>query len=154
MKEMTIRELLILNILLEKKICTNLVDAISYDGTELDKTEKMADKAIQSFARGLNLLGGKGKSDLYMGATNVPYEKQSSLRLFKAQVSDSDIIDAIQRMYLVDTNQYGSTLNPTWIETDEECIRYFRFIRPWFEVLDIPVNNENILTAFHEWKCR
>lgn len=147
MKDLTIRNTLITNILLLKGVCKNLSEAITYSGPELEKAEMIADKAIQSFARTLNLLNSKG--DLYMGATHVPFEKQNSLRLFKKTVQPEDVAEAIHRMYMVETGRYRNvTIHDDFTElTDEEIKRLYNYLEPWFLLLEVPMTAEHVINA-------
>lgn len=97
----------------------------------------MADKAIQSFARSLNLMNTKG--DLYMGANHLPLDKQGSLRLFQKYVEPEDVLAALLRMQYAESGKWKDHLE------DEEIYRLFQYIEPWFILLDIEITAEEVI---------
>ena len=151
MKELTIMELLRTNILLERGACKSLSEALDYDGPENGLAKRMAEKTIQSFARSLNILGGK--ADLYMGASNVPYERQSSLRILRMGCSPDDVLRAIMRIFMVERGAaYGCEDYELPPEARRLSIsdvkRLYRYLEPMFIVLGIAVTEEAVVFAY------
>lgn len=155
MKEITIMELLRTNILLEKGVCESLSEALYYDGPENGLAKRMAEKTIQSFARSLNILGRK--ADLYMGASNVPYERQSSLRILRRDCSPDDVLRAIMRMFMVER---GAAYGCEYYELPPEARklssmstsdvkRLYRYLEPMFIVLEMEeMTEEAVVSAY------
>lgn len=150
MKEITIAELLRVNILLEKRICDSLTEALVYDGARDQQVRRMVEKTIQSFARSLNIL--EGKADLYMGATHVPYDRQSSLRILRRDLTPYDVVRAITRIFMIElAGEYGcdeyhlpQNTRKMWVE---DVRRIFKYLEPMFMVLDMKKITEEAVAA-------
>ena len=150
MKEITIAELLRINILLEKRICDSLNEALVYDGVRDQQVRRMVENTIQSFARSLNIL--EGKADLYMGATHVPYDRQSSLRILRRDLTARDVVKAIARIFMIElAGELGCkdyNLPPTARKMNEADVRrIFGYLKPMFIVLDMGRITEEAVAA-------
>ena len=148
-KDMSIKELIIVNLLLLKGVCTSFTQALACvmnNGTP-DEIERIASKIVQSFARSLNLIGNK--ADLYMGATNVPFDKQSSLRLFKKTVSAKDVAEAVIRVFMMENDR-----TPNEKTEREAIIGIYKYIEPIFVVLDVPMAEEDVVEAVYAYGRR
>lgn len=150
MTEMTINEILRISILLEKGICRTLREALSYDGARDQRVRRMVEKTIQSFARSLNILDGK--ADLYMGASHVPYDRQSSLRILRRDLTPYDVVRAITKIFMIElAGEYGcdeyhlpENTRKMWLE---DVRRIFKYLEPMFIVLDMKNITEEAVAA-------
>ena len=150
MKEMTIKETVRINVLLERGAARTLREALAYDGDENTLAKRIADKTIQSLARDNMILDGK--VDLYMGADNVPYRKQSSLRVLAKNVSNSDVmracirISSVERAYALGCQEYELPKKPL---TVEEVRKYYKYIEPIFQLIEaVQINEDDVVLAF------
>lgn len=150
MKEITIAELLRVNILLEKRICDSLTEALVYDGARDQQVRRMVERTIQSFAESLKI--GDGTVNLYMGATHVPYDRQSSLRILRRDLTANDVIRAITRIFMIELagehgcDEYNLPQNTRkmWVE---DVRRIFKYLEPMFMVLDMKKITEEAVAA-------
>ena len=93
-----------------------------------------------------------GKVDLYMGADNVPYKKQSSLRVLAKNVSNSDVmracirISSVERAYALGCREYEL---PKKNLTVEEVRKYYKYIAPIFQLIEaVQINEDDVVLAF------
>ena len=160
-QEIPIKELLRINILLERGDCKNFREALKYNGNNA-LVKMMVGEAIGSFARSLNI---DGKIDLYMGTSYVPYEKQSALRILKRDCTPDDVVKAIGCIYMIELAEdfiyavelaegYGVDYmdyipNVVRKLNEDDVRRIFRYLEPMFTVLKMSeITEEAVVSEF------
>ena len=133
---MSIFEILVCNLLIISGICKSISEAMTYPHRE--RAEKVIKSFLHSFARDLNLLGGKGKPDLWMGVNNLPIDKQYSLRVFCRDVEPYHIIRAIHHLCEEQRLNFDET-------TSEDVICFHKVIRPMLLLLNKDFSEEELL---------
>ena len=147
MREMTIRNLLTLNILVERGICGTMNEALCCTGQELQLADRIAEKIIQGIARSTAML--TGKANLYAGTENVPYKKQNSLRILRRDIRPEDILAGMSYAYYAERGRTPEGISGDFLKiSEEEAEKLFRYLKPMISVLGIEISEAEILEQF------
>ena len=139
---MSLKELLLLNVMMLKGICRTLSESLIrlLTGSVPEDVEQTVETIIRSFADSLSLTDTK--ADLRMGMTHTPFDKQHSLRLFKKTVKPSDAAEAIRQIWLFEGGENEDI-------PDEEALRLYRYMQPCFIALGIQMSDQDVVDAVH-----
>ena len=146
---MSMYAILICNFLLVMGYCGDINECLAVTGKPREMAHSVISKAIQSFSRDLMLLGGKGRSNLYVGVRCVPFKKQSSLRLLKQHVDTTDVVRAVVRMWGVLHDTLPVSIRDANMD-DDEMWRIFTIIQPMFTLLGREFTREELVAKYHE----
>ena len=154
-KECALKEMLRVNILLEKGICNNISEALVYDGARDRQVRGMIEEAIQSFSRSLYILEKKVKTDRYMGVIYVPCNWISLwdlLRNLKNLTADAVKV-AITRVFMVElAAEIGCEecdIPATARKMDEEDVRrIYGYLKPMFVMFNVKITEDAVVAEF------